>query len=140
MLAAGAAAALLAGCGGSQLSPQGPASGAAQAAHSPIAMPMVKNHCPAHGGVRVGPCRINLTASSPGPDNVFVRTPKSKKATTTELDTCSNPGIATVTQGSGHTWIVTAGTVTGSCTAEFDYLSKHGKKLGWAVLSITNSI
>jgi hypothetical protein len=141
--AAIAAAALLAGCGGSQLSPQGPAQANSMLAHhSPVTLPEVKGHCPAHGGVRVTPCTVDLTVSSPGPDTVAVRTPVDKKGTLSESDNCGGAsGIATVTQGSGNTWIVTAGATTGSCTAEFDYLSlKHGKKLGWAQLSITNSV
>ena len=138
-----AAAAVLAGCGGSQLSPQGlsPANSAVTL-HSPVVLPQVKDHCPAHGGVRVTPCTVDLTASSSGPDTVVVRQPKDKKGMLSESDNCGGAsGIATVTQGSGNTWIVTAGATTGSCTAEFDYLSfKHGKKLGWAQLSITNSV
>jgi hypothetical protein len=67
---------------------------------------------------------------------------KNKKGTLSEKDDCGGPsGIATVTQGSGNAWVVTAGPTTGSCTAEFDYLSfKHGKRIGWAQLSITNSL
>jgi hypothetical protein len=141
--AAIAAAALFAGCGGSQVSPQGPVqANSSLAIHSPVDLPQVKGHCPAHGGVRVTPCTADLTVSSPGPDTVVVRVPKDKKGTLSEYDNCGGAsGIATVTQGSGNTWIVTAGATTGSCTAEFDYLSfKHDKKIGWAQLSITNSV
>jgi hypothetical protein len=141
--AAVAAIAMLAGCGGSQLSPQAPTQASSTLGlHSPVSSPQVKGHCPARGGVRVTPCTIDLTLSSPGPDTVVVRTPKNKKGTLSEFDNCGGPsGVATVAQGSGNTWIVTAGPTTGSCTAEFDYLSfKHGKKIGWAQLSITNSV
>ncbi len=141
LFAVAAAAGLLAGCSGSQLSPQAPTQ-ASSALHSPVTIPLVKGHCGAHGGVRATPCSVDLTVSSPGPDSVAVRTPKNKKGTLKESDNCGGPsGVATVTQGSGNTWIVTAGPTTGSCTAEFDYLSfKHGKKIGWAQLSITNSV
>jgi hypothetical protein len=138
------AAALVSGCGGSQLSPQGPAqAGSAQAFHSPIAMPQVKDHCPAHGGVRATPCIVDLSASAPGPDTVTIRAPKDKKGTLSESDDCGGPsGVATVTPGSAaNQWVVTAGGTTGSCTATFDYLSyKKGKVLGHADVGITNSI
>jgi hypothetical protein len=143
IFAALSAAALLAGCSGQQLSPSTPTQAtSSQAVHSPVSLPQVKGHCPAHGGVRVTPCSIDFTASSPGPDSVAVRTPKNKKGTLSEKDDCGGPsGVATVAQGSGNTWVVTAGPTTGSCTAEFDYLSfKHGKQIGWAQLSITNSL
>jgi hypothetical protein len=141
-LAAAVAAALLAGCGGSQA--LGPASSqgvSSQISHSPMLNPDVKGRCTAHGGVRVTPCSVDFTASSAGPDTVTVRTPKDKKGTLSETDNCGGAsGIATVTQGSGDDWTVTAGATTGSCTAVFDYTNKHGKVIGHADLSITNSI
>lgn len=134
-LPAAVAFALLAGCGGSQLSPQVP---------SQISAPDVKGHCAAHGGVRVIPCTIDLTASNPGPDNVVVRTPKGHKGTVHESDNCGGPsGVATVSQetSTGNGWTVAAGSTPGSCTAEFDFLNgKHGKKIGSAQLGITNAI
>lgn len=141
-LAAAVAAAMLAGCGGSQALGPAPAQGiSSQISHSPVLTPDVKGHCPAHGGVRVTPCSVDFTASSTGPDTVTVRTPKDKKGTLSEFDNCGGAsGIATVTQGSGDDWTVTAGTTTGSCTAVFDYTNKHGKVIGHADLSITNSI
>jgi hypothetical protein len=103
--------------------------------------PDVKGGCTAHGGVRVTPCTVDFTASSAGPDTVTVRTPENKKGTLGEYDNCGGAsGIATVAQGSGDDWTVTAGTTTGSCTATFDYTNKHGKVIGHADLSITNSI
>lgn len=71
---------------------------------------------------------------------VTVRTPKDKKGTLSESDNCGGAsGIATVTQGSGDQWTVTAGATTGSCTATFDFTKKN-KVHGWANLAITNSI
>ena len=141
-LAAAVAAAMLAGCGGSQALGPAPAQGiSSQISHSPVLTPDVKGHCPAHGGVRVTPCSVDFTASSTGPDTVTVRTPKDKKGTLSEYDNCGGAsGIATVTQGSGDDWTVSAGATTGSCTAVFDYKNKHGKVIGYADLSITNSI
>jgi hypothetical protein len=143
-LAAVTAAALLAGCAGSPLGSQGPSQVTpAVTMHSPVGIPDVKNHCTAHGGVRVTPCTVDFTPSSTGPDTVIVRTPENKKGTLSEYDNCTSGSttIATVAQGSGDSWVVTAGATTGSCTAEFDFLSiKHNKKIGYALLSITNSI
>ncbi|HEV3092042.1 MAG TPA: hypothetical protein VGX91_11450 [Candidatus Cybelea sp.] len=106
-------------------------------------IPDVKGGCKAHGGVRVTPCSVDFTASSTGPDTVVVRTPKNKKGTLSEQDNCGGAsGIATVTQGSGDDWTVTAGASTGSCLATFSFTNngKHVKTIGWADLNITNSI
>jgi hypothetical protein len=133
------AAAMLAGCGGSQgLSPAAPQA-SAQGAHSITISPDARA-CH-HGGVRVSPCSVDFSVSNPGPDTVTVRTPLDKKGTLSEADTCGGAsGIATVTQGTSDDWIVTAGEATGSCAATFTYTSKRGKGIGHAVLSITNSI
>ena len=137
-LSALAAGAMLAGCGGSQT--QAGLPGAMQNGAPTIVSPSVKGHCQAHGGVRVDPCTVDFTVSSPGPDTVTVRNPKSKKGALTESDTCGGPsGIATLS-ASGNQWTVTAGSTMGSCTAEFDYTNHHGKIVGSAVLNITNAI
>ena len=128
-------AALLAGCSGSQGVNPATSSGGS------LLSPSVKGGCQAHGGVRVTPCSVTFTASSSGPDTVSVRTPKTKKGTLSESDNCGGPsGIATVTQGSGDDWTVTAGSSTGSCTATFTFDNKRGKQIGWADISITNDI
>ncbi len=142
-LTALAAIALTAACGGSQtqLSPAGPAQNNATKLQSPTLAPAAKKeHCH-HGGVRVSPCSVDFSISSPGPDMVTVRKARDKKGSLTESDNCGGAaGIATLVQGSGGFWIVTAGPTTGSCAAEFDRVSKHGKTLGSAKLSITNSV
>jgi hypothetical protein len=138
-LIAAVAAAVLAGCGGSQAVNPAAAVGTSSSVHSIV--PDVKGHCKAHGGVRVTPCSVDFTASSSGPQTVSVRTPKNKKGTLSEADFCGGAsGIATVTQGSGDEWTVTAGATTGSCTATFSFINKKGKTVGWAALDITNSI
>jgi hypothetical protein len=84
--AAAVAAALLAGCGGSQALGPAPAGGTSSlVSHSPIVTPDAKGGngkghggCTVHGGVRVTPCTVDFTASSTGPDTVAVRTPKNK--------------------------------------------------------------
>lgn len=136
-----AAGAMLAGCGGasSQINPTGAAP--QNAAHMPIGNPNVKDHCPAHGGARVSPCSVNLNASSPGPDTVTVRIPRSVKGTLAESDDCGGPsGVATVALVSGDQWSVTAGPTAGTCTATFAYTNHHGKQVGWAQLAITNEL
>jgi hypothetical protein len=136
-----AAAAIIAGCSGSQMNPSAGQPGTAMQAHSPVGLPAVKNHCDAHGGVRVTPCTVTFDASNPGPDTVVTRTPKTKKGTLSELDACGGAsGIATVVQGSGNDWIVTAGSIAGTCSADFDFANKRGKEIGHAVLSITNNL
>jgi len=147
--AAAVAAALLAGCGGSQALGPAPAGGTSSlVSHSPIVMPDAKGGggkghggCERHGGVSVTPCTVDFTASSTGPYTVVVKSPESKKGMLSELDTCGGAsGIATVVQGSGDDWTVTAGLATGSCAATFSYKNKQGKTTGYAVLNITNSI
>jgi hypothetical protein len=121
------------------MTPMGTTQNPAAIMHSPLG-PAVRNHCPAHAGVRVTPCTVTFDASNPGPDNVTVRTQEDKKGTISESDNCGGAsGIATVT-GSGDDWTVAAGSTTGSCTATFDFTSKRGKVLGFANLSITNNI
>ncbi len=141
VLSALAAGALLAGCGGSQ-TPLGPTTATGQ--NAPLAMhvsPNVKGHCPAHGGVRVDPCALDFNASNVGPDTVTVRTPKAKKGTLSESDACGGPsGVASLAQGTDGQWTVTAGSTAGSCTAEFDFTNMHGKKIGYAMLAITNEL
>lgn len=140
-LATAVAAAMLAGCGGSQALGTATPQGSALGAHTTMVSPADSSGCRHHGGVRVSPCSVDFSVSSPGPDSVTVRTPRDKKGTLSELDYCGGAsGIATVTQGSGDDWVVTAGEATGSCAATFDYTNKRGKVIGHAVLSITNSI
>jgi hypothetical protein len=139
-----AAAAVLAGCSGSsQVNPVGTQQSPAVTMHGPLVNPGDRTRCRQHGDVRidVDPCSITFTPSNPGPDTLTVSVPRDKKGTISESDNCGGPsGIATVTQGSGNEWAVTAGSTTGSCTATFDYANKRGKVVGSANLSITNNI
>lgn len=135
-LAAATAAALVAGCSGSQgsLTPAGGSS---------MVQPQVKNHCPAHGGVRATPCVVDFTPSGYEPVTVTIRVPKDKKGTLSESDNCGGAsGIASVTATSDpNQYTVAAGATTGYCTATFDYNGgKHNKLLGHADVNITNSI
>jgi hypothetical protein len=133
------AAAALAACSGSQTSLSStPATqtGAGVASHQPIQPDACRNN----GGVRVTPCKIVFTASTPGPVTVDVQTPSGTKDTIVEHDNCGGAsGIATITQGSGDQWIVTAGATSGRCKARFNYFNNN-QLVGWAVLRINNTL
>ena len=138
--AVAASAAILSGCSGSPSSQVTPM-GATQPA-SLLNTPLVKDDCPAHGGVRVDPCKVKFTISDPGPDTVKVRAPEGKKGSLVEEDDCGGAsGIATVAQGSGDSWTITAGATTGTCKAIFRYHNgAHDKVVGHARLRITNKV
>ncbi len=137
-LAIFAATAVLAGCSGSQnqMSPAAPQT-SAQSMQNSIMEPDACRH---EGGVRVTPCVVTFTVSNPGPDTVTLKTPNSKNGSVVERDNCGGAtGKATVTQGTGDTWVVTAGATAGTCGAHFIYFNK-GKRAGAAVLTIHNEI
>lgn len=135
------ATAAIAGCAGSQSGavPSGTAQIPPQA-RAPLFPGLAPDaKCTHQGAVKVKPCSVDFTTSNPGPATVTVKAPK--KDTVSEYDNCGGPtGTATVTQGEGGTWIVTAGAASGSCTATFTGTNKHGKANGSADLAITNSI
>lgn len=136
-----AAAGMLAACGGPQtsLNPQGPtqSNSAANGRSLSVIEPDV---CQNSGGVRVAPCRIRFSAGNPGPDTVNVRTPGGSKGMVTEIDQCGGAsGKATITQGTGNSWIVTAGPTAGRCKARFNYFNNN-QKVGWAILRINNTL
>jgi len=131
------AIAILAGCAGNQ-SPMSPT--APQSAQSMQSSTMGFDACRQQGGVRVTPCKVVFTASNPGPDTVTLRTPHGAKGSVVEHDNCGGvSGVATVTQGTGDTWTVTAGSTAGTCHARFNYFN-NGQKVGFAVLTIVNQI
>jgi hypothetical protein len=142
-LSALVATAILAGCGGSQspVAPMNTTQQSALAMRSPVVNPDIKGGCPGKGGVRVVPCTVDFTSSNPGPDTVTVSTPQNGKGTLSEVDMCGGAsGIATIAQGSGNQWIVTAGATAGSCKARFLFRNMAGKVVGHAGLSITNAL
>ena len=155
------AAAMLAACGGSQMAGSSvgttsQAAGAPTSQHSTI-LPADGGGCGGDGGswqrgnglqpndgggdhcrnISVKPRRVFFTVSNPGPVTVTVTT--QQQGTVTETDTCGGAsGIATVTQGTGDQWTVTAGAQQGSCKALFILANTSGQKIGQAVLHITN--
>lgn len=93
-------------------------------------------HCKA---ISVKPNRIFFTVSNPGPVTVTVST--QQQGTVSEVDTCGGAsGVASVMQDTGSTgqWTVTAGAQQGSCKALYILDNTSGKKIGQAVLHITN--
>ena len=128
-------AAMLGGCSGSQSGVPQTSTQAAPQARSPI---MPDKNCTYQGHIKVKPCSVTLTVSMP---TATVTTKTNKHNTVSESDNCGGAsGIATVTQGTGDTWIVAAGVTTGSCSATFTATNKHGKTKGQATLSITNNV
>ncbi len=135
-IALSSAAAVLAGCAGSQsgVTPQTSVQ-VPQQSRVPV-LPDAK--CSHQGKVKVKPCSVALSASNPS-TTVTVKAPK--KDTVMEQDNCGGPtGVATVAQVEGNTWSVTAGSTSGSCTATFTSTNKKDKQNGSAPLSITNSV
>jgi hypothetical protein len=134
-----AVAIAFAGCSGSQ-SALNPAlatqAGQALGARSPVGAP---DTCKYQGGVRATPCRVQLSASNPGPIAVTLRTPHGSKGSVVEHDNCGGAsGIATIT-GSGDSWSVTAGSTAGACKARFNYFN-NAQRVGWVRINIQNSI
>jgi hypothetical protein len=129
------ATAMLGGCAGSQSGATPQTSTQAPLQGRSI---LPDKNCTRQGHIKVTPCSVTLTVSAP---TATVTTKTQKHDTVSEADDCGGPtGIATVTQGSGNTWVVTAGATTGSCTATFTATNKHGKVKGSADLSITNTV
>ena len=97
------------------------------------------HHCK---NITVTPHVIYFTASNPGPVTVTVKTQQA--GTVSEIDDCGGAsGIAMLMEGTGSAsdqWTVTAGSQTGSCKALFILTDSSGKRLGHAVLHITNFI
>ena len=97
------------------------------------------HHCK---NISVTPHVIFFTASNPGPVTVTVKTQQA--GTVSEIDDCGGAsGIAMLMEGTGSAsdqWTVTAGSQTGSCKALFILTDSSGKRIGHAVLHITNFI
>jgi hypothetical protein len=132
-----AAAALLAGCGGSQ--PQMAAPGLPQLASAPgqATLSDRSTKCPPQkGAVQVSPCVVHLSPSHPGPIVLTLKMPHGSKGSMREHDQCGT--IARIRR-SGDTWIVRAGSTSGHCMAHFQY-SNNGNKVQWARAHISNSV
>lgn len=93
--------------------------------------------CKSDNGVSVKPCSVKLTVTSP---TATVTTKGPSGGTFTFKDKkCTKKDVATV-EGSDNTYVVTAGTNSGSCDVVFTDKDTNGKKIGKATLSITNKV
>jgi hypothetical protein len=87
------------------------------------AQPQDRQGCSNNGDLRVSPCRVTFDSGNPGPTDVTVRhrsPDDGNRNRIKERDNCAARNIATIVRDSEHRYTVTAGTVDGSCTAEFD--------------------
>lgn len=132
-------AGLLAGCAGGMSSPQG-----TSVTPSTLSQSLPVNNalefaakCKSDHGVSVKPCSVKLTVTSP---TATVTTKGPTGGTFTFKDNkCTKKDIATV-EGSGNTYVVTAGTTSGSCKVVFTDKDTKGKKIGKATLDVTNKV
>ncbi|MGA8574262.1 MAG: hypothetical protein WB609_01065 [Candidatus Cybelea sp.] len=125
---------VLAGCAGAgSPPPSGAPVGFSDA--SPTGHSVLPSTCRGHD-VSVSPCKVTLTTSNPS-QYVTVKAP-SGSVISVKDDRCSGNMIATVT-GTGSTWLVTAGTTAGQCDARFIANRANGRRIGHAVLEITNN-
>ena len=130
------AAAILAGCGGSQAGFAPQAVTQSNPAAATGATVMEPDNCKYAGGVRATPCRVQLNASHPVV-TVTLRAPKGSKGTVVEHDTCGGAsGMASIS-GSDASWQVTAGGTLGKCFVRFNYFN-NDQKIGWARVKIEN--
>lgn len=113
---------LLAGCAGGTASSPGGSLPAGSAALGGL-LPQDNRGCQNDGGISVSPCFVKFTASNPGPVQVVVRQNSGgggSRDRIRERDDCASGNIATIVRDSRGHYTVTAGSVTGSCNAQFD--------------------
>ncbi|HEY4433141.1 MAG TPA: hypothetical protein VGM99_01960 [Candidatus Cybelea sp.] len=131
-----AASLALAGCGGTESS-MGTMPVASSPMHAVWAQPLDRNGgaCRNDGDLHVNPCRIRFDANHSDPMYAAVdngggndrgrgRGPGQRVR---ESDDCASRDIATLTRDSNHLYTVTAGTVSGSCTANFTGNNGHNR-------------
>lgn len=114
---------LVTGCNGGSHSPT---MGALPSGPSQMQSPADRgrNHqgCPNDGGISVTPCRIKFDSNHSGPMSVTVMgggNGDGNRHAIRENDDCASRSIATVAKNSNRQYTVSAGSVTGSCTAKF---------------------
>lgn len=85
-----------------------------------------RNHqgCQNDGDISVQPCHVTFDANHPGPTDVVINhggngDGNGDRHQIRERDDCASRNIASVTRDSNRMYTVTAGSMTGSCTAEF---------------------
>ena len=132
-----AASLALAACGGGQSS-MGTMPVASNPMNAGSAQPLDRNGggCPNDGDLHVNPCRIRFDANHSGPMDVVVSNGggdrdrgrdrgRGRGQQIRESDDCASRDIATLTRDSNNVYTVTAGTATGSCTANFTDNNRH---------------
>jgi hypothetical protein len=99
--------------------------------HAVSAHPLDRNGgCPNDGNLHVTPCRIRFDANHSGPVDVTISNGGGndrRRQTVKESDDCTSRNIATLTRDSNHVYTVTAGTSSGSCTANFTENDRHNR-------------
>jgi hypothetical protein len=140
---------LIAGCGGGSQAPMmaGLPSGSNQM-QAPADQGRNHQGCPSDGGITVTPCRIKFNSNNPGPTNVTVThggQSDGNRHTIKERDDCASRNIATVARDSNRMYTVTAGSATGSCTAQFSNNGNQnddggGGQNGGGTLKIVNNL
>jgi hypothetical protein len=93
--------------------------------------------CGSDHGVSVKPCKVTLTTSHPYA-TVTVTSPASSTTIVSDKK-CTKKDVAEV-EGAGSTYTVTAGTMSGSCSAVFKAKNTKGHNVGKATLDITNKV
>jgi hypothetical protein len=127
---------ILAGCSGAATNPQ-TASGVSAPQALSAETPIDLAKCKVDHGVSVKPCSVKLTVTNPT-EQVTTKGPSG--GTFTDKDKkCSSKDIATIT-GTGNTFTVTAGLKSGKCNGKFIDKDAKGKRIGTAILSITNTV
>ncbi|HEY2555242.1 MAG TPA: hypothetical protein VGI15_08320 [Candidatus Cybelea sp.] len=143
-IAALAAGAFLAGCGGSQgqMSPAiAPATNAGARAGMPAAQSGIgPDFCRHSGIVRVSPCKVAFTPSNSGPVELTVSLELRARGTVVDRNDCGGAsGVARVIRRSNYNWRVMAGATAGKCVARLIFFH-NGNKDGWAEVDINNTL
>ncbi len=141
-LAIAGAAAFLANCGGAGLSPSNPSSAASstsvQARDGAVdnVSPDSRRCRRAGHRVAVNPCNVLLTASK---TSVTITVYGPKGGTFAFRDRgCTEKNVASVSSAGGNSYTVTAGTSKGFCRVMFGEKTPHGRRVGAALLRVSN--
>ncbi|HEX3370570.1 MAG TPA: hypothetical protein VHS56_13405 [Candidatus Cybelea sp.] len=143
-IAALAAGAFLAGCGGSQ-GQMSPAIAPATSAGAKVGLPDAQSgigpdFCRHSGIVRVSPCKVAFTPSNSGPVELTVSLELRARGTVVDHNDCGGAtGVAKVIRRSNFKWRVVAGASAGTCVARLRFFH-NGDKDGWAEVDIKNTL
>ncbi len=135
------AAGLLAGCAGShQVVPATNSAATTQVSQPSAQTPVSPDGCRYIGIIRLTPCKIDFTTSSPGPKKVTVTIEHHVNGTVVQHNDCGGlTGIAKITRVTNTLYRVRAGAMTGTCEARFVFFH-NGSREGEAFLKVNNSV